>query len=146
MKTKNFIKFAQAFCFLAFAGFAMASTSSQSAVEHMDSFVDGYQEGRKYRSENDIKPENHESMPEVHEHFTTLDMTTACAHDSECDHHDAVKIRARCRPCNGTGKVDGRELCSNCDGNGCALCDWRGYNVVKVTCRECNGEGWISKN
>ena len=146
MKTKKIIKISQAFCLLAFAGFAMASTSSKSAVENMDSFVDGWQEGRKYRSENDIKLETQESIPEVHDHYISLGMTSVCSHDSECDHHDDVKIRVRCKPCKGTGKVDGREVCSNCQGNGCGVCDWRGYNIIKVTCRDCNGEGWITKN
>lgn len=118
MKTKIFIKIAQAFCLLVFAGFAIASASSKDAVDFMDGAVDGYQRAR-YGLENDVKPADQDVEYSVHNALTSLGISAAfnenhlmCGHD-DCDD----EVRQTCSTCNGTGKVNNK-TCTSCNGNG----------------------------
>ncbi|MBD5210562.1 MAG: hypothetical protein HDS77_04745 [Bacteroidales bacterium] len=56
---------------------------------------------------------------------------------------EQVKIKRKCRTCDGTGKVKERITHSPCQGSGCEACDWNGYVIYTVTCSTCDGEGWI---
>lgn len=48
MEKKNFFKFAQATCLVAFVAMALACSSNKDAVDAIDGFTEGWREGRGY--------------------------------------------------------------------------------------------------
>lgn len=54
---------------------------------------------------------------------------------------EGVKITRTCHTCRGERRVEERQPCENCQSQGCGVCDWKGYRIVKVTCPTCDGTG-----
>ena len=59
---------------------------------------------------------------------------------------EQIKIKKRCKTCNGTGKMTIKKTHGPCAGKGCPGCDYNGYVITKVDCSSCGGTGWIQVN
>jgi len=55
---------------------------------------------------------------------------------------EQVKIKRKCRTCNGSGVTKQRVTHGPCQGAGCAACDYNGYVIYNTTCTVCDGTGW----
>ena len=57
-----------------------------------------------------------------------------------------IKVKSKCKTCNGTRQMSIKKTHAACLGKGCKVCDYKGYFETKVECAACKGTGWIEKN
>lgn len=68
---------------------------------------------------------------------TVYALTAECSTPTE-----QIKIKRKCRTCNGSGVKKERMTHGPCQGAGCNACDYNGYVIYDATCSTCGGTGW----